>query len=88
MVLYVCAVFDSAAEAFGRPFCVNAKGLAVRSFIDEVNRAAPDNQMHHHSIDYCLYYLGTFDDASGTFSSLAVPEQLMRGDVALNNEYC
>jgi len=64
---YVCAVFDSAVQAFGQPFFVPALGAAIRSFTDEVNRAAPDNALHSHPEDYTLHALGTFEDETGTF---------------------
>lgn len=67
MKRYVCAVFDSAVQAFGQPFFVPALGAALRSFADEVNRSAPDNALHAHPEDYTLHALGTFEDETGTF---------------------
>lgn len=64
---YVCAVFDSAVQAFGQPFFVPALGAAVRSFTDEVNRRVPDNALAAHPEDYVLHALGTFEDESGVF---------------------
>lgn len=69
MKRYVCAVFDSAVLAFGQPFFVPALGAALRSFSDEVNRAAPDNALHAHPEDYTLHALGTFEDETGTFEA-------------------
>lgn len=68
MQLAICAVHDSAAGAYARPFFVPTTGLAHRSFQDEVNRAAPDNPMHAHADDFTLYELGSFDDNTGTFT--------------------
>lgn len=64
---FVCAVYDSAVEAFGQPFFVAHVGAAVRSFTDEVNRAAPDNALHAHPDDYELFCLAEYDDWDGTF---------------------
>lgn len=74
--LIVCAVFDNAVASFGRPFFVPAVGAAVRSFQDEVNRVAADNLFHLHPADYALYRLGTFDEETGHFDSLEIPQRI------------
>lgn len=76
MKLAVCAVYDSAAECFGRPFFVAGKGVAIRSFRDEVNNK--ESTMYAHPDDYTLYYFGEFDDSMGQFHT-AEPAQLLRG---------
>lgn len=63
----VCAVHDSAVGAYNRPFFAPALPAAVRSFVDEVNRAAADNLMYSHPDDYTLWILGQFDDVEGVF---------------------
>lgn len=68
MKRYVCAVFDSAVQAFGQPFFVPAIGAALRSFTDEVNRKSADNALSQHPEDYTLHALGTFDDETGEFA--------------------
>lgn len=68
MKLSICAVHDSAAGAYARPFFVPTSALAHRSFSDEVNRKAPDNPMHAHASDFTLYELGSFDDNTGQFT--------------------
>lgn len=77
--LVVVAVRDKALEAFMRPFFVPARGMAARSFQDEVNRAADDNSMYKHPQDYDLYYLGSFDEESGVFTNNERPELIVRG---------
>lgn len=80
MALYIVSVYDKAAEAFGRPAFVTAKGLALRSFIDEVNRKPSEgmpNAMNVYPQDYALYHLGMYDDVQGRFESLDVPERLL-----------
>lgn len=79
MILIVCAVHDSAINAFGRPFFVNAKGQALRSFRDEVLRVDPANDLNKHPSDFTLYALGEFDDSVGRFHSETGPELLIRG---------
>lgn len=79
MINVICSVKDRAADAYGRPLFVPSVGLAIRSFTDEVNRDAPDNQMFHHSDDFDLFELGTFDDNTGIIECYAVPKQLALG---------
>jgi len=83
MLLRVCAIFDSATLAYGRPIFVTADGQAIRSFMDEVNRADGDSDLRKHPDDFVLFSLGTFDDSSGIFSRTE-PSVLMRGKDALN----
>lgn len=77
--LIVVAVRDKAMEAYMRPFFVPARGMAVRSFADEVQRAAQDNPIYMHPGDYDLYDLGSFDEETGLFVSLERPVMLARG---------
>lgn len=76
MILIVCAVRDSAINAFMRPFYVPAVGAAVRSFNDEVNRK--DSELGAHASDYELFELGEFFEETGTFSMLSEPRSLAR----------
>lgn len=63
--MIICAVRDSAMNAFMRPFVVPAVGMAIRSFSDEVNRVAEGNALNAHPEDYELYSIGTFDEETG-----------------------
>lgn len=78
----ICCVFDKAAECFSRPMFVPAKGLAIRSFIDECNRESSDNTLYMHPDDYILYHLGDFNDSDGTFSTEHGHTVLMTGTSA------
>lgn len=64
----VCAVFDSAVQAYGRPIFGPSIGAVVRSFVDEVNRSADDNPFNKHPDDYALYLLAEFEDQDGVFT--------------------
>jgi len=79
MKMLVCTIRDRAAEAYGRPFFLPATGVAIRSFQDEVNRNAPDNQIYAHPDDFDLYELGIFDDFDGSFSLHEAPKLLALG---------
>ena len=78
MFQIVVSVKDLAAQAYGRPVFVPTAGVAIRSFRDEVNREAPDNEIFRHPSDYELYQLGTFDDSTGLIESLQSPKLLTR----------
>lgn len=80
MIQIVVAVRDAKADCFGRPFFVPTVGLGVRSFQDEVNRAAEDNPFYRHPEDFALYELGTYDDEIAQLSSHDVPKLLIQAD--------
>lgn len=63
----ICAVFDSAVQAFGQPIFCRSIGEGLRSFADEINRKGADHMLSAHPEDYVLHLLGTFDDESGDF---------------------
>lgn len=77
----VVAVFDRSAAVYGRPFFVAARGLAIRSFIDEVNRGAEGNVMYDHPEDFSLYVIGTYFDGTAELVSQN-PECLITGAAA------
>lgn len=77
--LIVLAIKDRAVDMYGRPIFMQAIGQAVRAFADEVNRAAPENQMYSHPDDFDLYELGTFDEHTGKFEGNEMPELVALG---------
>jgi hypothetical protein len=79
MKLFMCAVFDRAANAYARPMFVPSTGVAIRSFSDEVNRSDPENQLFNHPDDFDLYDFGEFDDNSGLFDLHVQPKLLSLG---------
>lgn len=82
MILTIVAVKDRAADAFMRPFFVPTANMAIRSFMDEVNRDAADNQMFAHPDDFDLYEIGVFDDSTGRITSYDDMKVLMLGKQA------
>ena len=65
--MVVVAIYDSAVQAYMRPFYARARGEALRMFTDEVNRAADDNPLYKHPEDYSLNVLALFDEVNGDF---------------------
>lgn len=69
MILLIYSIKDRAAQAFGRPMFFQSPGVAMRSFVDEVNRSetpTDPNQMNIHPDDFEMYELGEYDDSDGS----------------------
>lgn len=86
MKLIMVSVRDRAANTFARPFCVPALGVAIRSFVDEVNRASPDNPLYAHPEDYDLYEVGVFDEDDGSVEGIRARMIAVGKDVKVNKE--
>ena len=67
MQMQFFAIRDNAVGAFMRPFVMQSVAQAVRSFGDEVNRQADDNNMFHHPEDFELWLVGVFDDSQAPY---------------------
>jgi len=65
----IFTVRDRAIDAYGQPFYATSVGGAVRSFSDEINRPAENNQLAKHPEDFDLYLLGEYDDQTGEFDT-------------------
>lgn len=78
MKYVICAVRDSALDAYGVPMFLVSKGQAIRGFSDQVNNPEPNNNLNKHPEDYELFFLGTFDDAQCDFETVLKPESLIR----------
>ena len=83
MIYQILSVKDRMADAYGRPIFVPSIGVAIRSFQDELNRAADDNTMYKHPDDHDLYHIGTFDDDTGKLTSIE-PTQVAIGKQLAN----
>lgn len=77
--LVICAVRDSAIDAFGQPMFARALGEATRSFVAVVND--PTHPIGQHYTDYELFHLGTYNDADASMA-LHPPVSLMTGKAA------
>ena len=78
MVLFIVCVRDSATQAYGRPFFVNALGQALRSFSDEINNPE-GGDLHRHPSDFELYHIGVYDDQLANLEPTQPPVLLARG---------
>ncbi|QCQ84714.1 nonstructural protein [Blackfly microvirus SF02] len=71
----IYSVFDGAVSAYIQPFYARTKGEAIRMFSQAVND--PQSQLAKHYLDYTMFYLGEFDDGSGLFLPVTVPQRVL-----------
>lgn len=83
MILEAYSVMDKAVNAFLQPFFCRSKGEAIRSFGQAVNE--PGHQFNKHYADYVLFYVGQWNDLSGTFDA-AEPARIIAGNEVLAND--
>lgn len=77
MKVSVFSILDVKSGVFSQPFCMQARGAAVRAFADLV--ADKSTSISKHPADYRLHLLGEFDDNSGALLPLPQPEFLYAG---------
>lgn len=76
MKMKIYAVHDRAADAFMTPFFQASRGLALRSFCAAVEEEGP---LAKHMMDYRLYEVGLWDDATGSVLPLEEIELVASG---------
>lgn len=76
MELKIFALYDEKAITYARPFFLPHKGQAIRLFSDLATDSS--QEIGRHPEDYSLYHLGTYDDITGRFENLQVPEFISR----------
>lgn len=81
MITKIYTVYDAAVGAFMPPFFARSHGEALRSFQDAINDEK--NQLSKHLHDYCLFYVGDFDDGNADIVKPPAPERLLSGTEAL-----
>lgn len=74
MISQIMSVRDSKTEVFSQPMFFVTKGVALRAFMDEVQRAGSD--VSKHPEDFSFWHLGSFDDTTGDFIPLAAPDRI------------
>jgi hypothetical protein len=68
------SVYDSKASAFSKPFFIETKGLAVRSFEQTVNDE--QSALSRFPADFTLFELGDWDPSSGQIAMHKAPVSL------------
>lgn len=64
MLTRMYVIKDTKAGVFNTPFFQHTHGTAERAFQDLINDS--QSSVNKHPEDYDLYYLGTYDDLSGS----------------------
>ncbi|AKI26893.1 DNA binding protein VP5 [Gokushovirinae Bog8989_22] len=77
MRILLFAIYDKKANTYHKPFCEASTAAAERSFHFMVNDPNPHNLIYAFPDDYCLYYLGVFEDDTGVLSPLSQPVSLV-----------
>lgn len=67
-------IYDSASETYSVPHYFPARGAALRAFMDEIKK--PDSDFHRYSEHFAMFMLGSYDQKTGLFDLLKVPELL------------
>jgi len=67
MIKNIYSVFDKKAQLFCAPFYSVNDQTALRDFTRAANDQ--DSDINRYSLDYSLYYIGSFDDESGHIST-------------------
>jgi hypothetical protein len=62
------SIYDKASGTYANPIFAPTKGVAIRSFTDEANNT--QSMLNKHPEDYFLYYMGEFDQETGTFTQV------------------
>lgn len=63
----ILSVYDSAVDAYAPPMTFQSVQQGIRTFIQEVNRADPNNQLHNTPDDFHLVHLANWDENTGIF---------------------
>jgi hypothetical protein len=72
----IYAVYDSAVNAYMRPFTMQADGQALRGFTDEACNA--ESPVGQHPEDYSLFRIGEYDERNGHIEACVPPKCIGR----------
>lgn len=76
MVLKLFCIRDSKGEFYDRIFQQHTIGEAERTFYSLAND--PKTQIGQYPEDYDLYYLGDFDNITGTITAMSSPQHILK----------
>lgn len=72
--LKIYSVYDKKALAYNQPFFYHQNGQAIRAFSDAVNDS--QSPFFKHPADFCLFYIGEWDDQKGIIIPTQNPQPL------------
>lgn len=77
MFIEIYSIFDHATKAYMQPFFTNNRATAIRNFQATVNPDSP-NMISGNPEQFTLFYLGKYDDSTGTIENCPTPEPVMK----------
>lgn len=77
MIQRIYAIKDSKAGLFNIPFFQVTHGTAERAFLELVKD--PQSFVHKYPADYDLYFLGAYDDTTGSIEKELTPQHIVSG---------
>lgn len=84
MMLKAFSIRDSKSEVFNTPFFNKTMGEAERNFRTLVNDEK--STVHKFPEDFDLYWIGDYDDNSGTMKTLDTPQHIIKAVQVLNTQ--
>jgi len=84
MEMKAYSIRDAKAEIFNPPFYKKTHGEAERDFTTLCRDEK--SQVSKYPEDYDLYWVGSFDDASGKFEALDTPQHIIKA-VQISKEH-
>lgn len=87
MKMQIVVIRDIKANVHQIPIYTHNIGAAIRSFGDECQRDAPDNILHKHPEDFELWWLGEYDDETGSHDTEADGRTVQRKQLAVGSNY-
>lgn len=84
MILHMFAICDTASDMFMAPFCMRARGEAVRAFLGSVSGG--EAMMTKFPEQFVLYHIGHYDDNSGRGVFLDAIERICAGSELLREQ--
>lgn len=72
--MFLFSVYDVKAEAYGKPFFIDSRGLALRSFSEVASDLT--SEIGKYPSDFTLFELGSYDVRTGFFDLHKTPISL------------
>ena len=78
------SIYDNIAKAFQNPLYAVNNGAAVRIFQEAVND--PQTYLAKAPQDYAIYYVGEYDEQTGTINAPEMPEKIIHGNEVVDEK--
>ena len=83
MIKRTYTLYDSTAQIFMRPFEALNDGDAIRLFTTWINDDKNETNINKYPQQFGLWYLGDFDDKTGTYTQDSQPKEIFFGTQAV-----